>query len=169
MSLNNQYLQPFIDHSSPPPPPNGWFFPRTSFARLLQKNLASLRQVIHCQRLIWPHCWLQDELKRFNDDREGEAFTLHDFWRTAITGLQMAGAFEKETSLMVGATPEVIRKHYEKLDRMATAKRRVLSHLQTDGSDKTADPTAPTFARLLRAEEKSALDGNENLPQTIGA
>jgi hypothetical protein len=41
--------------------------------------------------------------------------------------------------------------------------------LQADGSGKETDPTAPIFARILRAEEKSALDGNENLPQTIGA
>jgi hypothetical protein len=70
---------------------------------------------------------------------------------------------------MVGATPEVIREHYEKLDRMAIAKRCVLRHLQADGSDKTADPNAPILASLLRAEETSALDGNDNLPQTIGA
>jgi hypothetical protein len=81
----------------------------------------------------------------------------------------MAGASEKETSLMVGATPEVIRKDYEKLDRTAIAKRCVLRRLQADGSDKAADPTALTLARLLRAEAKSALDGTDNVPQTIGA
>jgi hypothetical protein len=52
---------------------------------------------------------------------------------------------------------------------MVIAKRCVLRRLQADGSDKAADPTAPIFARLLRADEKSALDGNEKLPQTIGA
>jgi hypothetical protein len=35
---------------------------------------------------------------------KGEALSLHDFRRTAITGLQMAGASGKETSLMVVAT-----------------------------------------------------------------
>lgn len=113
--------------------------------------------------------WLQDELQRFNEDREGEPFTLHDFRRTAITGLQMAGVSEKETSLMVGATPEVIRKHYEKLDGMAIAKRCVLRRLQAEGSGKEADPNAPVFARILRAEEKSALDGDKKLSQTVVA
>ena len=69
---------------------------------------------------------------------------------------------------MVGATPEVIRKHYEKLDRMAIAKRCILRRLQADGSGKAADPTAPILAACC-AEGNSALDGNENLPQTIGA
>ena len=50
--------------------------------------------------------WLQDELAHFRKGREGEQFTLHDFRRTAITDLQMAGVSEKETSLMVGATPK---------------------------------------------------------------
>jgi len=103
-------------------------------------------------------------LRRFNKDQEGEPFTLHDFRWTAITGLQMAWTSDKETSLMVGATPEVIRKHYEKLDRMAIAKRCVLKHLQADGSGK------PIQLHLsLRAGEISALDGNEDLPQTVGA
>jgi len=78
--------------------------------------------------------WLQDELQRYNDHRATEAkiavppaewqpFTLHDFRRTAISGMQMAGVSEKEASVMVGATPEVIRRHYENLDRMAIASR----------------------------------------------
>ena len=112
--------------------------------------------------------WLQDELKRFNEGWKEEAFTLHDFRRMAITGLQMAGASEKETSLMVGATPEVIRRHYEKLDGMAIAERCVLRRLQAEGSGKAATPNAPILARPLRAEEKLALDGKKNVPQTIG-
>ncbi|MEN6405893.1 MAG: hypothetical protein ABFC77_05420 [Thermoguttaceae bacterium] len=131
-----------------------------------QPHHASMVRDFSPKRLVG---WLQDELQRFNEDREGESFTLHDFRRTAITGLQMAGASEKETSLMVGATPEVIRKHYEKLDGMAIAKRCVLRRLQADGSGNPTDPTAPFFARILRAEGNSALDGEENLPQTIGA
>ncbi len=151
----------------------GWAFGRFSdeLRRLLmlwkrQPNHARMVLDFAPKRLVG---WLQDELKRFNDGREGEGFTLHDFRRTAITGLQMAGASEKETSLMVGATPEVIRKHYEKLDRMAIAKRCVQKRLQADGLGKTSDPTAPFFARILRAEGNSALDGEENLPETIGA
>jgi hypothetical protein len=95
--------------------------------------------------------------------REGESFTLHDFRRTAITGLQMAGVSEKETSLMVGATPEVIRKHYEKLDAMAIAKRSVQRRLQAD------NPNAPAIARRLRAAENGGLDGGSKKPQPIGA
>jgi integrase len=108
-------------------------------------------------------CWLQDELKRYNAEVGGEPFTLHDFRRTAITGLQMAGVSEKETSVMVGATPEVIRKHYEKLDQMAIAKRSVERRLQA------ADPTAPILARRLRAGKNQGLDGGSKKPQPIGA
>ena len=88
--------------------------------------------------------WLQDELSRYFEAKKaiakgaqecmGDAeplstFTLHDFRRTAITGMQMAGVSEKEASTMVGATPEVIRRHYEKLDQLAIAKRTVERHL----------------------------------------
>jgi len=31
--------------------------------------------------------------------------------------MQMPGVIEKDASVMVGATPEVVRKHYEKLDQ----------------------------------------------------
>ena len=74
-------------------------------------------------------------MKRFCDRQADEAqkagepapepFTLHDFRRTCITGMQMAGVTEKDASIMVGATPEVIRKHYERLDSMAIARRNV--------------------------------------------
>jgi hypothetical protein len=104
-------------------------------------------------------CWLQDGLKRCNAEREGEPFTLHDFRRTAITGRQMAGVSEKETSLMVGATPEVIRKHYEKLDAMAIAKRNVERRL-------AANHQSPTFvAPVVRAARK-ALDDSSQMSQT---
>ena len=85
---------------------------------------------------------------------------MHDFRRTAITSLQMAGVSEKETSLMVGATPEVIRKHYERLDSMAIAKRNTQKRLAL------ADPKAPVLARLLRAEGVMALDERAAMPQT---
>jgi hypothetical protein len=101
---------------------------------------------------------MQDELVHFHVEREAgaeeglkpERFSLHDFRRTAITGLQMAGVSEKETSLMVGATPEVIRKHYEKLEAMTIAKRAIERRL-------AANPDAPVFARPLRARAKRAL------------
>ena len=116
-----------------------------------------------------PWSWIQDEIKRFNKEQEGESFTLHDFRRTAITGLQTAAVSEKETSLMVGATPEVIRKHYEKMDAKLIAKRSVLRRLQSDESGKKNDPNAPVFARPLRAGPILALDGSEEIAQTIGA
>jgi len=88
------------------------------------------------QRLVG---WLQDELQRFHESRQAEEdreaeeaarepeavpmFTLHDFRRTAITGMQMAGVTEKEASVQVGCTPEVMRRHYERLDGMVIAKR----------------------------------------------
>src|SRR5204863_6556488 len=88
--------------------------------------------------------WLQDELQRFSMHRaeqaaelehptEWHAFTLHDFRKTAITGMQMAGTSEKEASIMVGCTPEVMRRHYEKLDRQAIARRNVERRLGAEG------------------------------------
>src|SRR5262249_30919087 len=90
--------------------------------------------------------WLQDELQRYNDHRATEAlasdpptnwepFTLHDFRRTAISGMQMAGVSEKEASIMVGATPEAMRRHYEKLDQLANAKRTVQRRLGMAAND----------------------------------
>jgi hypothetical protein len=102
--------------------------------------------------------WLQDELVHFRDGQEGDHFTLHDFRR-------MAGVSEKETSLMVGATPEVIRKHYEKLEAMTIAKRAVERRLAAGVSGKSPNPTAPSLARLLRAEGETALDGRQSLAQ----
>jgi hypothetical protein len=100
--------------------------------------------------------WMQDEVKRFNDDRTAaaenagepapEGFTLHDFRRTAITGMQMAGVSEKDASIMVGATPEVIRRHYERLDQMTIARRNV--QLWLAGGE---GPKAGTFPQSLRA------------------
>lgn len=52
-----------------------------------------------------------------------EPFTLHDFRRTAITALQTSGTSEKETSIMVGATPEVIRRHSERINQQVIARR----------------------------------------------
>jgi len=44
----------------------------------------------------------------------------------------MAGVSEKEASVMVGATPEVMRRHYEKLDQLAIARRNVQRRLGTE-------------------------------------
>lgn len=123
---------------------DGWAFGRFSdeLRRLLllwrkQPHHAAKVRAYAPQRLVG---WLQDELQRFNEavaeearqakaegrnDAEWQTFTLHDFRRTAITGMQMAGVTEKEASVMVGATPEVIRKHYEKLDQLAIARKNV--------------------------------------------
>jgi len=83
---------------------------------------------------------MQDELKRYNElqakefamSDQGRAwtnFTLHDFRRSAISAMLMAGVSEKETSVMVGATPEVIRRHYEKMDQLAIARQNVQRRL----------------------------------------
>jgi integrase len=111
---------------------NGWAFGRFSdeFRRLLllwkkqPHNAARVREFAPA-RLVG---WLQDELKRFNDEQAKETpswrkFTLHDFRRTAITGMQMAGVSEKEASIAVGVTPEVMRRHYEDLNKQAIAKK----------------------------------------------
>lgn len=97
--------------------------------------------------------WMQDELVHFQQDREASAakenkpkpasFSLHDLRRTTITNLQMEGLSDKKTSLMVGATPEVIRKHYERLDAMIIERRAGERRLAAASSD----PTAPGFAR----------------------
>jgi hypothetical protein len=76
--------------------------------------------------------------------------------------MQMAGVSEKEASVMVGATPEVIRKHYEKLDQQAIARRSV--QLRLVGNGATAD--SPIFARRLRAANCGPLDGANQLTQT---
>ena len=51
---------------------------------------------------------------------------------------------------MAGATPEVIRKHYEKMDAKLIAKRSVLRRLQSEKSGKKNDPNAPVFGAQLR-------------------
>ena len=114
--------------------------------------------------------WIQRELQRFNADQAAKAakedckwqpLTLHDFRRTAISGLQMAGVSEKEASVMVGATPEVIRRHYERLDLQAIAKRSMQKRIgQTD---------SPIFARPLRAGKNEPLDGTQETTQTLTA
>jgi len=124
-------------------------------------------------------CWLQDELARFNHEVEKaaekerkpvpERFTLHDFRRTAITGMQMAGVSEKECSTMVGATPEVIRRHYDKLDQMAIAKRSVERRMCVVNFVAGANPDAHDLPRRCRAGHDEALDGALELTQTASA
>ena len=92
---------------------------------------------------------------------------MHDFRRTAITGLQMAGLSENEMPLMVGATPEVIRKHYEKLDRMVVAKRAIEMRLAAEGSSRTSNPTARIFARL--AQKNLAIGSHNGGSQVVTA
>lgn len=154
---------------------NGWAFGRFSdeLTRLLflwkrRPNHAARVKDFTPKRLV---SWLQDELQRFNEERAKEAtkarkpepppFTLHDFRRTAITGLQMAGVSEKETSIMVGATPEVIRRHYEKMDAMVIAKRSIERRL--------GHPTARFTAHRLREGRNQALDAASDLPETATA
>jgi integrase len=132
---------------------DGWAFGRFSdelrrllYVWKLRPHHAAKVKGFTADRLVG---WMQDELQRYNDEKRKEAakadppatwegFTLHDFRRTAITGLQMAGATEKETSIMVGATPEVIRKHYEKMDQMAIASRNLDRRYAADGKGQVA-------------------------------
>jgi integrase len=108
--------------------------------------------------------WLQDELQRYNDHRAAEAaaavppaewlsFTLHDFRRTANTGMQMAGVTEKEASVMVGATPEAMRRHYEKLDQLAIAKRNVQRRLGAGSNSTVRLTNSKSDVALLSREE----------------
>jgi hypothetical protein len=79
--------------------------------------------------------------------RHRQPLTLRDFRRTAISGMQIAGVSAKEASVMVGATPEVIRRHYEKMDQVAIARRNVERRLGADG---TAQPLRARCARVAR-------------------
>jgi integrase len=160
----------------------GWVFGRFSdeLRRLLllwmrKPHLAACVREFTPKRLVG---WLQDELGRFNDEaaeavEEGqpkpERFALHDFRRTAITWLQMAGVSEKEVSVMVGATPEVIRRHYEKLDQLAIAKRSVQRRLFVVNYVPGNQPVAHDLPRRCRAEQNQALDGTLDLPETATA
>jgi hypothetical protein len=147
---------------------DGWAFGRFSdqLRRLLllwrkRPGHAALLKEFTPKRMVQ---WFQDELRAFQDGKE-DRFTLHDYRRTAVTGLQMAGVSEKETSLLVGATPEVIRKHYERMDRMTVAKRAIQRRLAAAGSGDAQNPTAPILARPLRAARAEALDGQKGIAQ----
>ena len=127
--------------------------------------------------------WLQDELRRFCDDRQKsedeaaakaerkpetiEAFTLHDFRKTAITAMQMAGVSEKEASVHVGCTPEVMRRHCERLDGMAIARRNAERLLGVSNCE-TIQMHATSRASDARAS-KPTLDDSANQPQTASA
>jgi hypothetical protein len=81
---------------------------------------------------------MQDEMKRFHAEKRvansaWEPSTLHDFRRTAITAMQMAGTPEKEASVIVGCTPEVMRKHYERMEGQTIAKRALERRLAVAG------------------------------------
>lgn len=117
--------------------------------------------------------WLQDELQRFNDSQaeavgkrreagervsDWQPFTLHDFRRTAITGMQMAGVSEKEASVAVGCTPEVMRRHYERLDQLAIAKR----------TSERLHPHLSLRARCAQAKNR-AVDDGKKMAQTVSA
>jgi hypothetical protein len=87
---------------------------------------------------------------------------LNDFRRTAITAMQMAGVSEKEASVLVGATPEVMRKHYERLDQLAIAGRVRQRRLAgANGVESSIE------ARLERAGEINPLDDRPLAPQAV--
>jgi hypothetical protein len=72
----------------------------------------------------------------------------------------MAGVSE-EAGIMVGATPEVIRRPYEKMDQMVIDKRSVERRL--------SGPNAQVTARPLRGGQKRPLDDHRTSSQTVGA
>jgi len=127
--------------------------------------------------------WLQDELQRFHEGRQASedkaaleagrkaeafaTFTLHDFRRTAITGMQMAGVTEKEASIQVGCSPEVMRRHYERLDGMAIARRNSQRRLGISGPE-TIQMHAARRAGAAR-DENDSLDESANRTQTASA
>ncbi len=162
---------------------NGWAFGRFS-DELRRRLILWMRRPNHAARMkdFTPKRlvgWIQDELRRFHEERAAKAeeerlpapasFTLHDFRRTAITGLQMAGVSEKDCSLMVGCTPEVIRKHYDRFDGMVIAKRSVEKRLATASTDAEANPDAQFLRAFLRAGQKPSLDGTSDSSQTASA
>jgi integrase len=165
----------------------GWAFGRfpDDIRRLL---LLSKRRPHHAARVqdfapVRLVGWLQDELQRFHEFRQqaenesaAEAgrkpetlstFSLHDFRRTAITGLQMAGVSEKEASEQVGCSPEVMRKHYAKLDRMEIARRNAERRLAASGQDVERLHLARR-AGAARANS-TALDGGANVTKTVAS
>jgi hypothetical protein len=77
--------------------------------------------------------------------------------------MQMAAVSEKEASIMVGATPEVIRKHYEKMDGMAIAKRSLERRLAAE----FGHPNAPSLHARCAQSKKPALDDPSNLMQVL--
>jgi integrase len=152
----------------------GWVWGRFSdeLRRLLilwkrQPNHAASVRDFSPARLV---AWLQDELQRFNAaqrakaaeaKREWQTITLHDMRRTAVTWMQMSGMTEKEMSTIVGATPGVIRKHYDKFDQLAIAKRSM--------ERRQGQADAPIFARPLRAGQNESLDDASKSSQTLTA
>ena len=67
--------------------------------------------------------------------------------------MQMAGVSEKEASVMVGATPEVMRRHYENRDRMAIATRVLQRRLGSDGDGTLRLTNSKSVGALLAREE----------------
>lgn len=159
---------------------DGWAFGRFSdeLRRLLyvwkrRPHHAAKIKGFSPERLVG---WMQDELQRYNDEKRKaaaeadppatwEGFTLHDFRRTAITGLQMSGVSEKDTSIQVGATPEVIRKHYERMDQMAIASRNLDRRLVAGSIGANAHSYRAGTARA----EFGSVDNTANERKTITA
>jgi integrase len=163
---------------------DGWAFGRFSeeLRRLLsvwsrRPNHAAKVKGFTPKRLVG---WMQDEMKRFNAEKteaaakadppaKWETFTLHDFRRTAITAMQMAGTPEKEASVIVGCTPEVMRKHYEQMEGQTIAKRALERRLAVAGPI-VFDEQKPSRACAETARlNYEPLDHHGNDVQTVGA
>jgi integrase len=163
---------------------DGWAFGRFS-DELRRRLLLWKRQPHHAakikgfspERLVG---WMQDELQRYNKGKAEiaaeadppqmwEPFTLHDFRRTAITALQMSGTTEKEASVMVGCTPEVMRRHYERMDQQGIARRAVERRIAIEGAASSREQMPQSLRALYARAENDSVDSTTNRVQTAGA
>ena len=163
---------------------DGWAFGR--FASELHRLLLLWKRQPHHAAKIKEFSparfvgWLQDELQRFNEEKAQMAaeakppatwtpFTLHDFRRTAITALLMSGTSEKEVSVMVGATPEVIRRHYEQMDQRAIAQRAGERRLAIEGPAAGRIQPHQSLRAGCARSENDPVDSAANRTQTVVA
>jgi hypothetical protein len=80
--------------------------------------------------------------------------------------MQVAGVSEKDASVTVGATPEVIRRRYDKLGQMTTAHRNVqLGLADEEAGDAIRYP--PAFACIWRAGLRHGIDSGCEMSQVV--
>ena len=76
----------------------------------------------------------------------------------------MSHTSEKETSVMVGATPEVIRKHYEKMDQPGIARRAGERRMAANG-----EQSQLSLHAVYTRAENDPVDSSVNRTQTVVA